>query len=309
MTVLVDPDLIPALALVPDLDRLSDATLPAIREALGAPAPALGDDGTVTVHRVEITSHGGALVYAPSAAATTPRPALLNIHGGGFVAGSIAREDAVMRELARELDCVVVSAEYRFAPEHPFPAALEDCHAALCWIDRQADALGIDRARIGVRGVSAGGGIALGLGLYARDRASVPLSFLHLVYPMLDDRTGAHPHAGKHVWTAAANRYGWNAVLKGQDRDAPSPYAVPGRATDLEGLPPVYLAVGSIDLFVGENLALARRLIDAGVQTELHLYPGAYHGFVQIAGTRPAEAFRRDSHAALRRAMYDGKGE
>lgn len=307
MTRLVDPDLVPALALVPDLDSLSDATLSAIRESLSAPPPALGSDGAVTVARVEISSHAGALVYTPDRPAAGPRPALLNIHGGGFVAGSIAREDASMRELATKLDCVVVSAEYRLAPEHPYPAALDDCHAALLWIVREAEALGVDRRRIGVRGVSAGGGIALGLGLCARDRKSAPIAFLHLVYPMLDDRTGAHPHTGKYVWTVSANRYGWDAILNGQDRANPSPYAVPGRAEDLAGLPPTFIAVGSIDLFAGEDLALASRLIDAGVPTELHLYPGAYHGFVMIAGARPADMFARDSLASLDRAMHDNK--
>jgi len=303
MSHLVDPDLVPALALVPDLDSLSDATLAAVRASLTAPAPALGSDGSVTVTRVEISGHAGALVYTPDAPRDGPRPALLNVHGGGFVAGSITREDATMRELATRLDCVVVSAEYRLAPEHPHPAALEDCHEALLWIVREADALGVDRARIGVRGVSAGGGLALGLGLYARDRKSAPIAFLNLVYPMLDDRTGAHPFTGKHVWTANANRYGWDAILAGQDRDNPSPYAVPGRAADLAGLPPVFVAVGAIDLFAGENLALASRLIDAGVPVEFHLYPGAYHGFIQIPGARPAEQFKRDSLDALDRAM------
>ena len=307
MSHLVDPDLVPALALVPDLDSLSDATLPAIRASLIAPPVALGSDGIVTVTRVEISDHAGALVYTPDKPRAGPRPALLNIHGGGFVAGSITREDATMRELATRLDCVVVSAEYRLAPEHPYPAALDDCHAALLWIMREADALKIDPACVGVRGVSAGGGIALGLGLCARDRKSAPIAFLHLVYPMLDDRTGAHPFTGRHVWTAAANRYGWDAILNGQDRANPSPYAVPARAGDLAGLPPVFLAVGSIDLFAGEDLALASRLIDAGVPVELHLYPGAYHGFIQVTGTRPAAAFARDSLAALDRAMNDIK--
>jgi triacylglycerol lipase len=121
---------------------------------------------------------------------------------------------------------------------------------------------------------------------------------------MLDDRTAEHPFTGKYVWPASSNRFGWDAFLRGQDRANPSVYAVPGRAQNLAGLPPVFLAVGSIDLFAGENLSLATRLIDAGVAVELHMYPGAYHGFVLVADSCAAKAFEGDSIAALRRVMH-----
>jgi triacylglycerol lipase len=298
------------LGKLPDLDRLSEQRLPEVRALLQGEPARLGDDDGVAVSRVLVPRGLGntgvpALLYQPKAAAGERRPALLNIHGGGYVAGSAQREDAAMRELARNLACVVLAPDYRLAPESPFPAALDDCDAALTWLHREAAALSIDEQRVTVRGASAGGGIALGLALLARDRKNPPISFLLLVYPMLDDRTGEHPFTGKYVWPAASNRFGWDALLRGQDRVNPSVYAVPGRAQNLAGLPPVFLAVGSIDLFAGENLSLATRLIDAGVAVELHMYPGAYHGFVLVADSRAAKAFQGDSIAALRRVMHD----
>lgn len=304
----VDPELVAALAALPDLGDLCDDSLAEVREAVKGLPVVLGDDGAVTVRRVTIpqsdgAGSGGGLLYMPTAPAAGPRPALLNMHGGGYVAGSVAREDATMRQIVADFGCVALSVEYRLAPEFPYPAALTDCHEALAWLDREAEDLGIDRGRIGVRGVSAGGGLATALALYARDKGGASIAFLHLVYPMLDDRTGAHPVGGKFVWTADSNRYGWDALLRGQDRARPSPYAVPGRCDDVAGLPPVFIAVGGIDLFVGENIAFAGRLIDAGIATELHVYPGAYHGFAGVVGSGVGQAYARDSMDALRRAM------
>ena len=307
----VDPELRPTLAVMPDLDQLSHATLPAIRTMLQGTPVTLGATGSVTVSRVAIPSMDGAaavsaLLYQPLNGSGVPVPALLNIHGGGFVAGSAQREHAAMCILASELGCVVLSPDYRLAPEFPFPAALEDCRTSLAWLYREAAALNIDDHRIAARGVSAGGGLALGLALQMRDDNAPSVCFLSLVYPMLDDRTGPHSVAGRYVWTANANRFGWDSYLGGQNRSSPSFYAVPGRATDFAGMPSIFLAVGAIDLFAAETLSLAIKLIDAGVPTELHIYPGAYHGFNLVANSRATHAFIRDSGAAFKRALSLG---
>jgi triacylglycerol lipase len=306
----VDSDLRPALAIMPNLEGIAER-LPAIREMLQGDPVRLGVDGQITVTRVTLPSKQGspevpALLYQPQRWPDGAlAPALLNIHGGGFVAGSAQREDLAMRSVAAELGCVVLSPDYRLAPESPFPAAIEDCDSALSWLLQEAAELRIDAGRIAVRGVSAGGGLALGLALKVRDRGSSPICFLQLLYPMLDDRTAEHPWTGNFVWTAASNRFGWDSVLRNQVRGKPSPYAVPARAPDVSGLPATFLAVGSIDLFAGETLSLAARLIDVGVPVELHLYPGAYHGFNLVADSRVAKSFAGVASAALRRAMHD----
>lgn len=206
-----------------------------------------------------------------------------------------------MQTLCAALDVVILSVEYRLAPEHPFPAALEDAWSGLCWLHDQALAPGIDVERIAVRGVSAGGGIAAGLALAVCDGEGPAIAFLSLVYPMLDDRTGHHPVAGRHVWPLDANRFGWSSYLAGAD---PVPVtAAPGRCENLSGLPPTFIATGSIDLFVNEDIRFAEQLINDGVATELHVYPGAYHGFALISGSAPARQFERDSLAALREAL------
>ncbi len=300
---LVDPDLIPALALLPDLGTLSLETLPGVRALLAErriPEPVHG----FTAEWVVLPSENDApdlraLLHRP--ATPSPHPAILNLHGGGFVAGTAAREDGPMQTLCAKLDAVILSVDYRLAPDHPFPAALDDASTGLRWLHGSARRLGIDPARIAVRGVSAGGGIAAGLALAVRDRAGPPIAFLSLLYPMLDDRTVAHAVAGRHVWPIAANRFGWACYLGGA---APiSIYAVPGRCDDLTGLPPTFIATGSIDLFVNENISFAQRLMDAGVSTELHVYPGAYHGFTLITGSAVAQQYERDALAALRRAL------
>jgi triacylglycerol lipase len=301
---LVHPSLRAALAKLPDFGTISYETLHQVRAFLPDP-PAADDDGdaAIAVERIAIPSDPdvSAILYRPVVAAAGSRPALLNIHGGGFIAGSAAREDANMRRLAHDLDVVILSVDYRLAPETPYPGPLDDCFAALLWLRAQADVLGVDPARIAVRGVSAGGGLAAGLSLYARDRGGPDIGFLLLVYPMLDDRTVKQPFAGRHVWPIAANRFGWQSYL-GRSADV-SAYAAPARADDLTGLPPTFIATGSIDLFAEEDIAYASALIRAGVPVELHVYPGAYHGFDMVVKSAAARAFLRDENAALHHAF------
>jgi acetyl esterase/lipase len=235
-------------------------------------------------------------------------PAILHMHDGGFVAGLPEYSRATLAGFAGELGAVVVSVDYRLAPETRFPGALEDCYAALAWLVAHAAALGIDPARIAVSGESAGGGLAAGLSLLARDRGEYRIAFQHLVFPGLDDRTALRkdlsPLVGEFIWTNASNHFAWSALL-GEPPGGPdvSPYAAPARAADLSGLPPACIAVGALDLFVEENVDYARRLIAAGVPCELHVYAGAPHGFPMAWRSAVAQACTRDSHAALRRAL------
>lgn len=299
----VDPDLRAVIPLLPDFDALGHETLPGFRALLVGEAVEPGIYGSVQVEAMAVPGDHPvpALLYRP-VGERRARPAILNLHGGGFVCGDAAREHAAMLELASALDCVILSLDYRLAPEHPYPAPADDCLAGLTWLHESAAKLGIDPARIAVRGVSAGGGLAAGLTLRAMARDDLPICFVLLVYPMLDDRTAGTPYCGRYVWTAAANRFGWASFLGPYAADPP-PEAVPARALDLAGYPPTFIGVGDIDLFAHENLAFAQGLMAAGTPVELHLYPGAYHGFALIAASRVAQEFERDCRAALARAF------
>ncbi|HTN91879.1 MAG TPA: alpha/beta hydrolase fold domain-containing protein, partial [Sorangium sp.] len=172
--------------------------------------------------------------------------------------------------------------------------------------------LGVDTGRLAIGGASAGGGLAACLGLLARDRDEVPLAFQLLLYPMLDDRTvtatDPHAHVGEFIWTRDGNRFGWTALLgREPGGDGVSPYAAAARAEDLAGLPPTYVGVGALDLFLEEDMEYARRLSRAGVPTELHVYPGAFHGFDRVPRARVSQAATRDYMDALRRALRPGK--
>ena len=247
------------------------------------------------------------LVYVPKEA-SRPLPTLVWIHGGGYVLGSPPADGLQMKSLVSQLGCAVVSVDYRLAPESPFPAGVEDCYAALRWTHAQAQELGVDRARVAIGGTSAGGGLAAALALLARDRAELQVAFQVLLVPMLDDRTAVaadpHPFTGEFTWTPAKNLFGWTALLGGTPGgEGVSPYAAPARAESLAGLPPTYISTGALDLFLEEDMEYARRLVRAGVPTELHVYPGAYHGFSLAADARVAKAYTRDYVQALQRAF------
>jgi acetyl esterase/lipase len=236
------------------------------------------------------------------------KPVLLHIHGGGFIMPDPTLLPRI-QEIATDCHCVVVSVDYRLAPETRHPGALEDNYAALKWVYANAAELGIDRSRIAVGGESAGGGHAAMLAIYARDRKEVPIIFQLLIYPMLDDRTGstrpAPPHIGHFVWTAAANRLGWSSLLgvpAGSARVRAN--AVPARAGSVAGLPPAWIGVGSFDLFVEEDMEYARRLVHAEVATELMVAPGAYHGFdLVVPDAQVSRQFTASWKAALRKAF------
>jgi acetyl esterase/lipase len=246
------------------------------------------------------------LVYTP-AAGSGLRPALLQIHGGGYVLGTPEINDEANRSLVADLSCVVVSVDYRLAPDTRFPGAVEDCYAALSWLWSSADGLRVDRTRLAIGGESAGAGHTATLGLLVRKRGEFNLCLQMLDFPMLDDRTGSdpHPYCGEFVWTPNSNRFGWRALLGVEPGGPEVPVeAVPARATDLSGLPATFIAVGALDLFFEESLEYARRLVRAGVPVELHVIPGAYHGF-QVSGldTPQARQHRLLRNAAVARAF------
>jgi triacylglycerol lipase len=305
---LVDPELAPFLDMFPSM-MLSRDNLHEVRNRV-LPLPPIEESG-VDLERVTAPGPAGAPdillhVYRPREA-VRPLPCIYHIHGGGYVVGKASDLEPVHRPLAAALGCAIVSVDYRLAPETPFPGPVEECYAGLAWTFGQAGVLGIDTKRLGVMGESAGGGLAAALALLARDRSEYALAFQHLIYPMLDDRTcvnDPHPYAGEFLWHAHNNRFGWASLLGqapgGEDVSA---YAAPGRATDLAGLPPSFIGTGALDLFLEEDIDYARRLLRAGVPTELHVYPGAFHAFDMMEGAAVAEQARRDSRAALARFL------
>ena len=236
------------------------------------------------------------------------RGAIVWIHGGGYIAGA-AGIPIALKEAAQAHGWLVVSVDYRLAPEARLNASLADTYAALRWVHGQADTLGVDRSRIAVGGASAGGGHAAMLALAARDRGRIPLAYQVLIYPMLDDRTGssrpARAGTGDFVWTAAANRYGWSSLLGvAAGSDAVPPRTVPARRSDLAGLPPAFIGVGTLDLFLDEDIAYAGALTAAGVPVDLAVVPGAFHAFDNIAATaRASRAFTARWIAGLTAAL------
>ncbi|WP_375689000.1 alpha/beta hydrolase [Pseudooceanicola sp. LIPI14-2-Ac024] len=292
--------------------RLGDDVLESIRQARRDDVLPVGPLPGVTFEERFVPGPEGApevrvLVYSPEAAGQD-RPAIIHFHGGGLVIGLPEMGHARNGELVRELGCVAVSVDYRKAPEAPFPAGPEDGWAALQWMRGAAGDLGIDPTRIAILGESAGGCMAATLARLARDRGGPPPVLQALVYPMLDDRTGlttVDAPDDAPVWTSHSNRYGWSAYLGVPSGSAVVPEgAVPARVADLSGLPPAWIGVGSIDLFAAENLDYARRLLQAGVDCEFLMVPGAYHAFQKRVPEAPVSlAFEASCMAALRRAL------
>lgn len=234
------------------------------------------------------------------------RSCVYSIHGGGYVIGSFTMDDAKFDAWCQRFDIVGVSVEYRLSPETPYPGPLEDCYAGLRWTYEHAEEIGVDPNRIGITGVSAGGGLCAALALMARDRGEVPVQFQLLDCPMLDDRqiTASSQLDGLMIWSRESNTFGWKSYLGslyGTD-DVP-PYAAPARATDLSGLPPAYLCVGGADGFRDEDVSYALALYAAGVDAELHVYPGAPHGVGLFAHTELAQRYTGDQADWLRRQL------
>ena len=252
------------------------------------------------VEALTLSSGVGIRLHRPPAGATVAGPALLWIHGGGYVIGDAAQDDVLCRRFARELGATVAAVNYRLAPEHPYPVPLEDCYSALSWL---AGLPSVDPGRVAIGGASAGGGLAAALALLARDRRQIPVAAQLLVYPMLDDRTvqrSGLADPGHRLWNQTSNRFGWRAYLGDADPDV----AVPARHEDLTGLPPAWIGVGTLDLFHDEDLDYAQRLRDAGVPCDVMVIKGAFHGFDGIAPkARVSQSFFDDQCALLQTAF------
>ena len=305
---LLDPELHPLLDLLPAFE-LDDEQLILLRNNPSMAAE-LGDPAAAGVTRDEVQTTAGAgpqvraLLYKPSAKAATGA-GYLHIHGGGYVMGTPEMSDQVNLQVCARLGVVVLSVDYRLAPEHPIPAPLDDCYTGLAWLHEQASALGLDRNRIGIGGESAGGGLAAALAIKARDAGEYAICHQHLTYPMLDDRTGTpeqpgDPLVGEFIWTRDSNQYGWSSYLGDAPAEAPQ---VPARVENFASLPPTWLATAALDLFRDENIDYARKLMLAGVRTELVSYPAACHGFQMVPGTQFAKRYAQDHLHALARGL------
>jgi len=251
------------------------------------------------------TGAGVVRVHRPAGGGDEVLPAVLWLHGGGFLIGTPKQDDALCRQIANELGAIVAAPVYRLAPGHAFPAALDDAYAALTWFAKRDD---VDANRIAVAGASAGGGLAAQVALHARDRGEIRLAAQILVYPMLDDRTVLRTdldERGFRLWDNRSNRIGWSSYL-GHEAGAAdaSPIAVPSRNEDLRDLPPAWIGVGSLDLFRDEDVAYAERLRAADIACETLVIDGVFHGFDGIVPDSAAtKRFRESMFSVMRRAL------
>ncbi|MGN2638905.1 alpha/beta hydrolase [Nocardia takedensis] len=301
----VHRELTDTLASLAEFDPLADpiATRSFLREVLAAKEPVV--DPRLAIEDLTIPGPAGELsvrIYRPTAAAGSAQPAAVYFHGGAFISGDLDTCDQDCRDISLAANAIVVSVDYRLAPEHPYPAAFDDCYAVLCWIEANADTLGIDRSRVAVGGRSAGGAIAAAVALAARDRGGPALAYQLLLVPTTDDRCDQPSVAAitdGRVIDGAVVRGMWPMYLGSEAADS---YAAPARARDLHGLPPAYLQVCQQDPLRDQGLDYARRLISAGVPTEIHHVPGAFHFF---EGYAPHSSLARRSTAAWTFALAE----
>jgi acetyl esterase len=306
-----DPDLAEGIPMLPRVDLADPVSARAmVKDLLVAlPEP---DTTAVDVRELEVPGPEGApdvplRVYTPQTA-TAPVPGVYDIHGGGFVLGTLDLVHGRNAELCRELNAVVVSVDYRLAPEQQFPAGLEDCYAGLVWMSAHARELGVDPDRIAVHGTSAGGGLAAAVALLCRDRGGPRLCFQYLAVPEVDDRLATpsmRMFRDTPLWNRPYAVISWDSYLGSGRRgtDGVSPYAAPMRAADLSGLPPAYVNAMEFDPLRDESIAYALALLKAGVQVELHLFPGTSHGSALLASAHASQREAAEEIVVLRRAL------
>ncbi len=311
MTYAFDPELAPFVEMLPAGDLTDVHVARAGLAAIIAPMNADVDTSGLRIEDHTIEGPDGSppvlvRVYAPDATAPADgRPALLDIHGGGFVVGDIEMEHGFAAATARALGAVIAVVEYRLAPEHPFPAGLEDCYAALTWLHGNASTLNVDPARIGVGGQSAGGGLSAAIALLARDRGGPPLCFQFLGIPELDHRletTSMRTFVDTPMWSRPNAEVSWRWYL-GDDSDDVSPYASPSIAPDLAGLPPAYVTTMEFDPLRDEGILYALRLMEAGVSVELHSFPGTFHGSAAVPTAAVSRRATKEQLVALARGL------
>ncbi|MFD0678380.1 MULTISPECIES: alpha/beta hydrolase fold domain-containing protein [unclassified Paenibacillus] len=303
---LIDPEIISAVDLFPTTD-LSESLLMESRQNQSKMLPQI--DVTqlfpVTFEENTVPSYFGGPdirieIIKPIQPKYKKMPLYYSIHGGGMVMGSPVGDRKANASLASQHGFCCVSVYYRLAPEHAQPSQLQDCYSGLKWCIEHAEELAIDTQKVAIAGSSAGGGLAAGLALYIRDQQEFDIHHLRLRNPMLDDRTSTaseHPYAGEFVWTKRSNYFGWKSVLGHEPgHEKVSEYYVPARAKSLAGLPPTYISIGSIDLFIDEVLLFTKQLVFDGVLVELHVYPGYHHlspmfpdAHFSIEGTKSSE--------------------
>lgn len=310
---MIDPELAELADVLPVIElsdiQVARAAFEQMIASLNADIPGVE---TLNIEDRLVPGHAGdpdvpVRIYRPKEPRTPPVPGILQIHGGGFVIGSIEAEHAGGALMAIDTGAVVVSVDYRLAPEHPYPAGLHDCYAALTFLHGEAGSLGVDISRLAVVGASAGGGLSAATALLARDRGGPPLCFQMLHIPELDDRldtTSMKTFVDSPVWNRPLAEISWQAYLGdlyGAD-DVPV-YAAPARAADLSGLPPAYVSTAENDPLRDEGIIYAMRLLQAGVSTELHQFPGTFHGSAMVTSAAVSKRAQREANVVLRRAL------
>ncbi|MEN3300118.1 MAG: acetyl esterase [Pseudonocardia sp.] len=305
-----DPELAAAVAMLPTLDVSDIPTARATMKELRAGLPDPDETG-ISVTDVTVPGPAGApdvtlRIYRPDEVAGPI--GIYDVHGGGFILGDIDASHAGNVALARAVGAVVVTVEYRLAPEAPFPAPLEDVYAGLVWFAEHAADYGVDPARIAIHGISAGGGLCAGLALLARDRGGPAIAFQYLGVPEVDDRLttpSMTAFTDTPIWNRPNAIVSWDSYLgEGVPGSADvSPYAAPARATDLSGLPPAYVSTMAFDPLRDEGIAYGLALLAAGVPVELHLFPGTFHGSTLIEGAAISKREITERVAVLRRAL------
>jgi acetyl esterase/lipase len=311
---MIDPELAAMIDMLPKMDLVDPvAARRAFEEILVAIRIEIPGIETLTIEDRAVPGWEGdpdvaVRIYRPVGVSATARvPGIVMIHGGGFVIGSVHAEHAGAALTAIGTGAVVVSVEYRLAPEHPYPAGLHDCYAALQYLHDEADALGVDRDRVALTGASAGGGLAAATALLARDRGGPAVCFQLLQIPELDDRletVSMRTFVDSPMWNRPLAVQSWQAYLGplyGSD-DVPA-YAAPARADDLSGLPPAYVSTAENDPLRDEGMTYAQRLLQAGVSVELHQFPGTFHGSALVTSAAVSKRAQRESASVLRHAL------
>ena len=312
----INHELIPALSMVPESSfDITEENIHASREAseqmVREMAALLPEDNSILVEDRLVQGLDGnpeinVRIYTPKDKDKI-LPGVIYFHGGGYVSGSVEFFDANCRTFVKNVNCVLVSVDYRLAPDHRFPAAVDDCYGATCWFSENASELGVDPMRIAVVGPSAGGGLTAAVCLMARDHKFPAIAFQMPLYPMLDDRfitQSSNEVLDGRIWNSIASKRAWKMYLGDAENDV-SPYAAPSRETDLSNLPPAYTCVGDLDPFRDETINYVARLSQAGNAVEFHLYPGCFHGSDMMA--TDAEIGKRVTNEyilALRLALH-----
>ena len=308
MTYAFDPDLAKIVPLLPTMSMDDVHGARAMLDAMMTARKADFDTGGLRIEDLQVARPDddadlGIRVYHPTAGATGA--GVLYLHGGGFVVGNLESEHGFAMQIAKEVGAVVVSVDYRLAPEHPYPAPLDDCFTAHLWFHQNAASLGVDTDRIAVCGQSAGGGLAAALALLVRDREAPPLVFQFLSIPELDDRLETASMAAfvdTPLFDRPAAEASWRHYL-GDESDEVSPYAAPARADDLRGLPPAYISTMEFDPLRDEGIRYGLALLEAGVSCELHSFPRTFHGSAIVASAEVSRRAEAEMFAVLKRQL------